>query len=55
MRGRIREERIGFPACLEELIWVSQQLAILHTPNDVNIYIYNINIYNDIVAKILKP
>jgi hypothetical protein len=37
MCGRIREERIGFPAGLEELVWVSQQLAILHAPNDINI------------------
>jgi hypothetical protein len=54
MCGRIRKERIGFPAGLEELFWVSQQLAILHAPNDI-LYLCIILIYNNIVAKILNP
>ncbi len=32
-----QKKRIPFPTGLEELFWVSQQLAILHTPSDVNI------------------
>jgi hypothetical protein len=37
--AELEKKGLDFPAGLEELVWVSQQLAILHAPNDVTLYI----------------